>query len=65
MNLRQMEYLLAVVETKNISRAAEQCYISQSGMSQQLASVEKELGMPVFQRVNNELIPTREGEIYI
>lgn len=34
MNLRQMEYLLAIVETKNISRAAERCYISQSGMSQ-------------------------------
>lgn len=33
MNLRQMEYLLAIVETKNISRAAERCYISQSGMS--------------------------------
>lgn len=65
MNLRQMEYLLAIVETKNISRAAEQCYISQSGMSQQLASVEKELGMSMFQRINNELVPTREGEIYI
>ena len=65
MNLRQMEYLLAIVETKNISRAAERCYISQSGMSQQLASVEKELGASMFQRINNELVPTREGEIYI
>ncbi|MCI8576704.1 MAG: LysR family transcriptional regulator [Lachnospiraceae bacterium] len=65
MNLRQMEYLLMIVETRNISRAAERCYISQSGMSQQLASIERELGVPVFRRVNNELCPTREGEIYI
>ena len=49
MNLRQMEYLLAIVETKNNSRAAERCYISQSDMSQQLASVEKELGASMFQ----------------
>lgn len=54
-----------VVEMKNISRAAERCYISQSGMSQQLASIERELGVSLFQRINNELRPTREGEIYI
>lgn len=65
MNLRQMEYLLTIVETKNISRAADRCYISQSGMSQQLASVERELGVSLFQRVNNELIPTKEGDIYL
>ncbi len=65
MNLRQMEYLLMIVETRNISRAAERCYISQSGMSQQLASMERELGAALFRRVNNELCPTREGEIYI
>ena len=65
MNLRQMEYLLMIVETRNISRAAERCYISQSGMSQQLASMERELGATLFRRVNNELCPTREGEIYI
>lgn len=65
MNLRQMEYMLTIVETKNISRAAERCYISQSGMSQQLASVERELGVTLFKRVNNELVPTQEGDIYL
>lgn len=65
MNLRQMEYLLTIMETKNISRAAEKSYISQSGMSQQLSGIERELGVFLFQRVNNELLPTREGEIYL
>lgn len=65
MNLRQMEYLLAIAEAKNISRAAERCFISQSGMSQQVAGIERELGVSVFQRINNELFPTREGEIYL
>lgn len=65
MNLRQMEYLLAIAEAKNISRAAERCFISQSGMSQQVAGIERELGVSLFQRINNELFPTREGEIYL
>lgn len=65
MNLRQIEYMLMIVETRNISRAAERCYISQSGMSQQLAAVERELGVPLFQRINNELHLTKEGEIFI
>ena len=65
MNLRQMENLLTIMETKNISRAAEKSYISQSGMSQQLSGIERELGVSLFQRVNNELLPTREGEIYL
>lgn len=65
MNLRQMEYLLTIKETGNISRAAEKCYISQSGMSQQLSNIEKEIGAPLFLRMNNQLFPTREGDIYL
>ena len=66
MNLRQMEYLLAIVETKNISRAAERCYISQSGMSQQLASVEKELGDPCFSElIMNWYLPEKGKFIFV
>lgn len=34
-------------------------------MSQQLSNIEKEIGAPLFLRMNNQLFPTREGDIYL
>ena len=45
MLLRQMKYFTAVIDCNSFTEAAEQCFISQSAISQQIQSLEKELGV--------------------
>lgn len=65
MDLKQLEYILAIAEHGNISRAATSLYISQSALNQQLLHLEKELGMKLFHRDKRNLIPTPAGKIYL
>ena len=48
MLFRQMKYFAAVVECSSFTEAAERCYISQSAISQQIRSLEKELGVELI-----------------
>lgn len=50
MNTRIYEYLMAVAEYKNISQAAQQCFISQPALTQHIKKLEKQLGTPVFEK---------------
>lgn len=50
MELRQLEYFVAVAETANFTRAAERVHISQSGVSAQIRQLERELGAPLIDR---------------
>ena len=45
MLLRQIKYFVTVVDTGSFTEAAEECFISQSAISQQILSLEKELGV--------------------
>ena len=58
-------YLLAVKEQGNISKAAEKMFISQSAVSQQLAKIQKELGVKIFEKKEGILIPTSAGKIVL
>ena len=53
--------LLKVYETKNFTRAAQQLSLTQPAVSQHIHSLEKELGVRLFERINNELHITNEG----
>ena len=45
MLLRQMKYFTAVVECGSFTEAAEECFISQSAVSQQIQALENDLGV--------------------
>lgn len=44
MNLKQLEYALAVADTGSFTRAAERCHVVQSALSHQVARLEAQLG---------------------
>ena len=52
MLLRQMKYFTTIVDCNSFTEAAEQCYISQSAISQQIQALEKELGVELIHREN-------------
>ncbi|MFR5731952.1 MAG: LysR family transcriptional regulator [Clostridium sp.] len=62
MNSRIYEYLLAIEEEQNISRAAARCLLSQPALSQQLKIFEEKLGFPVFARSKSAMLPTERGK---
>ncbi|WP_430333809.1 LysR family transcriptional regulator [Rhodococcus sp. ACT016] len=62
MELRQLEYFVAVAEEANFTRAAARVHISQSGISAQIRQLENELGAPLFDRSNRIATLTAAGE---
>ena len=53
--LKQIKYFQAVVRCNSFSEAAEECYISQSAISQQVQALERELGVTLLKRENRRL----------
>lgn len=50
MNIRNLEYFLAVAEDMNITRAARRLFISQQALSSRISMLEEELGVKLFER---------------
>ncbi|MEU4422726.1 LysR family transcriptional regulator [Actinoplanes sp. NPDC024001] len=61
MDLRQLEYFVAVAETANFTRAAERVHITQSGVSAQIKALEHELGARLFDRTGRTARLTEAG----
>ncbi|MFC9787360.1 LysR family transcriptional regulator [Rhodococcus sp. NPDC127528] len=65
MELRQLEYLIAVAEEASFTRAAERVHISQSGVSAQIRQLERELGAALIDRSSRTATLTAAGEAAI
>lgn len=61
MNIRQLEYVLAVDKFKNFSRAAENCHVTQATLSAMIKKLEEELDIVIFDRKSNPVLTTEEG----
>ncbi len=62
MLLRQIKYFCTIVEEGSFTEAVEKCFISQSAISQQIQSLEKELGVKFIKRENRRFSLTHAGE---
>ena len=60
--LRQIKYFQGVVRNNSFSKAAEECHISQSAISQQIQALERELGFALLVRKNRKFELTPAGE---
>jgi len=61
----QLEHFLAVARCKRFSRAAEECYVSQSSLSKHIKALEEELGVELFVRGYSEVTLTPAGGMFL
>lgn len=62
MNLKELEYLVAVDNERHFHRAAEKCFVSQPTLSGQLKKLEDELGVLLVERNNRQVTMTDVGQ---
>lgn len=62
MNIQQLEYILALDQYKNFSRAAEACFVTQATLSTMVKKLEDELGVIIFDRKANPILTTDSGK---
>lgn len=62
--LKQMQYFISVVEAGSFTKAAEECYISQSAISQQIRALEESLQVKLLIRGKRSFSLTAAGEYF-
>lgn len=65
MELRQIIFALAVADAGSFTAAARRCHISQSALSTQIAQLEAELGVRLFERSTRRVRLTEAGELFV
>lgn len=63
--LRQLQYVVAVADTRSFGRAAELCAVSQPSLSAQVAQLEEAAGARLFERDRRRVLLTPAGEILV
>ncbi|MFF3884242.1 LysR family transcriptional regulator [Streptomyces sp. NPDC001914] len=62
MQFHQLQYFVAVAETRHFTRAAELVHVAQPSLSQQIKALERELGAGLFLRARGNITLTDAGE---
>lgn len=65
MNLRDLQYVVAVAEEGHFGRASERCHVSQPALSGQIKKLEDRLGVQLFERTNRRVAVTPIGEVVV
>lgn len=64
MDFRKLEYFIAAVECGSFTKAAQECFVSQTAMSQQIAAMEQELDFLLFDRSGYRPTLTLSGKAF-
>jgi DNA-binding transcriptional LysR family regulator len=64
MDLRQLEYVTAIADTRSFTRGAERCQVAQSALSRRVAQLESELGARLFDRNSRGVRLTEAGSVF-
>ena len=62
MTFTQLEYILAIDKFRHFADAADACFVTQPTLSMQVRKLEKELGIEIFDRSKQPVIPTEIGK---
>jgi len=62
MTLQQLEYIMAVYRHKHFAKAAEACNVTQPTLSSMIQKLEEELGVKIFDRKRQPILPTPIGQ---
>ncbi len=62
MTLIQLEYIVAVDTHRHFGRAADSCHVTQPTLSMQIHKLEEQLGVTIFDRQKQPIIPTETGK---
>jgi DNA-binding transcriptional LysR family regulator len=65
MDVRQLEYFVAVAEELSFTRAAARCHVVQSALSYQVARLEREHGLTLLERTSRSVRLTAAGELLL
>src|SRR5882757_5546435 len=65
MNLRQLRYLVALADERHFTRAAAREHVAQPALSQQIRSLEAELGTALVERTTRKVAMTQAGEVLV
>lgn len=65
MELRQLRYFVEVADREHVSEAAENLHVAQSAISRQIANLEEELGVALFEREGRNIKLTKIGRQFL
>lgn len=65
MTLNQIKYFQTVARLENVRAAAEKLYVSQPSLSRSVDSLEKELGVMLFERSGRGIVLTKAGRLFL
>jgi LysR family hydrogen peroxide-inducible transcriptional activator len=65
MTITQLEYIAAVAAYGQFAVAADKCFVTQPTLSMQIQKLEKELGVIIFDRSRQPIVPTDIGHVII
>lgn len=65
MDIRYLKYFISVAKHLNFTKAAQECFISQTAMSQHISKMEEELGFKLFYRNNRMVELTAGGKVFL
>ncbi len=65
MNINQLKYFIAVAEHKSFSKAAEQYFLTQTAMTQQVQKLEETMGVQLIDRKTRPISITPTGNVFL